>query len=83
MDCADTGTSLVKPARSAKVPAAHGLSPRSSPATVRIRMLVARAMLRDGGDRLTVAEVTHLPLALVELMCAIDAGRRPHRRGWG
>ena len=31
----------------------------------------ARAMLRKGGDPLTVAQVTHLPQALVELMPAL------------
>jgi hypothetical protein len=44
-------------------------------------MLAARAMLRDGRDPLTVAEVTHIPLALVELMRDIDTDprRRRHR----
>jgi hypothetical protein len=42
----------------------------------RIRMLTARAMLREGRDPLTVAEVTHIPLVLVELMRDIDADLR-------
>ena len=55
-------------------------SRRSSGVTARIRMLTARAMLRDGDDPLTVAEVTHVPLALVELMRDIDADPRRRRR---
>ena len=53
---------------------------RSDDVAGRIRMLTARAMLRDGRDPLTVAEVTHIPLALVELMRDIDADQRRRRR---
>ena len=49
----------------------------------RIRMLTARAMLRDGRDPLDVAEVTHIPLAVVELMRDIDEDPRPRRRRAG
>ena len=52
----------------------RGGSGRNPHVTASIRMLTARAMLRDGRDLLTVAEVTHVPLALVELMRDIDAG---------
>jgi hypothetical protein len=44
-------------------------------------MLTARAMLRKGGDPLTVAQVTHVPQALVELMRDIDVDPRPRRTG--
>jgi hypothetical protein len=54
---------------------------RTDYVAARIAMLAARAMLRDGRDPLTVAEVTHIPLALVELMRDIDTDprRRRHR----
>jgi hypothetical protein len=56
---------------------------RTDGVAARIRMLAARAMLRDGRDPLTVAEVTHIPLALVELMRDIDADPRRRRRRAG
>jgi hypothetical protein len=56
---------------------------RSDGVAARIRMLTARAMLRDGRDPLTVAEVTHIPLDLVQLMRDIDADPRPRGRSAG
>jgi len=56
---------------------------RSDDVAGRIRMLTARAMLRDGRDPLTVAEVTHIPQTLVELMRDIDADQRRRRRRAG
>jgi hypothetical protein len=53
---------------------------RTDYVAAKIRMLTARAMLRDGRDPLTVAEVTHIPLALVEFMRDIDTDPRPRGR---
>jgi hypothetical protein len=67
----------------ARVQTPPGVSGRRSHGalTASIRMLTARAMLRHGRDPLTIAEATHVPLALVELVRDIDADRHPrHRR---
>jgi hypothetical protein len=68
---------------SPRVRAPRGVSGRRSDgtATASIRMLTARAMLRHGRDPSTIAEATHLPQALVELMRDIDPTPSPrHRR---
>ena len=49
--------------------------------TASIRILTAQAMLRKGRDPLTVAQATHVPQALVELMRDIDVDPRPRRTG--
>jgi hypothetical protein len=56
-------------------------SGRRADATPSIRMLTARAMPRKGRDPLTVAQVTHVPQALVEFMRDIDVDPRPRRAG--
>jgi hypothetical protein len=66
---------------SARAQTLRGVSGRKSEVTASIRILTARAMLRKGRDPLTVAQVTHVPQALVELMRDIDVDPRPHRTG--
>jgi hypothetical protein len=70
-----------RPSPSVRAP--RGVSGRRSggTATASIRMLTARAMLRHGRDPSTVAEATHVPWALVELMRDSDPNLSPrHRR---
>jgi hypothetical protein len=68
----------------ARVRTPRGVSGRShGTLTATIRMLTARAMLRHGRDRLTVAEATHVPLALVELMRDVDPNLSPRQRRTG
>jgi hypothetical protein len=57
------------------------VSGRKSEVSASIRILTARAMLRKGRDPLTVAQATHVPQALVELMRDIDVDPRPRRTG--
>lgn len=68
---------------SARTRALRGMSGRKADVTSSIRMLTARAMLRKGRDSLIVAQVTHVPQALVELMreIDIDVDPRPRRAG--
>jgi len=66
---------------SARTRTPRGVSGRRFDVTASIRMLTARAMLRKGQDPLTVAQVTHVPQALVELMRDIDADPGPRRTG--
>ena len=63
----------------------RGVSGRRSHGTLTasIRMLTARAMLRHGRDPLTVAEATHVPMALVELMSDVDPNLSPRQRRTG
>ena len=66
---------------SAQTQTLRGVSGRKSDMTASIRILTAQAMLRKGRDPLTVAQATHVPQALVELMRDIDVDPRPRRTG--
>jgi hypothetical protein len=82
MDCIDNEDPRRETRTPTRVQTPPGVSGSRSHGTLTasIRML-ARAMLRHGRDPLTIAEATHVPLALVELMRDIDADRHPrHRR---